>query len=216
MAIGLYLVPLTLRTVTNTEYGIWLTVASFLSWFSFFDIGLGNGLRNKLAEALAGNDQQRAREYISTTYAVLTAIALLLTVLFGMVYRYIPWREVFNAPAEVASDLTILVPAVFLLFMVQFVLQLIITVLLADQRPAITNLISLGGTVLTLGGVWAIQQLHQGSVLTLGVVFMLSPVIVLWCTHLYQYRTTYRNIAPAWRYVRTHLAASLTSIGGQF
>ncbi|MDE5975352.1 MAG: hypothetical protein K2G69_02250, partial [Muribaculaceae bacterium] len=45
------LVPLTLGYLRPVEYGIWMTLSSILVWINYFDIGLGNGLRNKLAEA---------------------------------------------------------------------------------------------------------------------------------------------------------------------
>ena len=53
IAISLILVPLTIHYVNPTKYGIWLTLSSMVSWFGFFDIGFGNGLRNKFAEAKA-------------------------------------------------------------------------------------------------------------------------------------------------------------------
>lgn len=49
--IGFYMVPLTIGYVDKEQYGVWLTLSSVVGWFSFFDIGLGNGLRNKLAVA---------------------------------------------------------------------------------------------------------------------------------------------------------------------
>src|SRR5438876_10388425 len=51
--IGMIMVPMTINYVNPTQYGIWLTLSSMISWFSFFDIGLGNGLKNKLAAANA-------------------------------------------------------------------------------------------------------------------------------------------------------------------
>jgi len=51
--ISFLLIPLTLDYLNPYEYGIWLTLNSVLSWVYLFDIGLGNGLRNRLAEALA-------------------------------------------------------------------------------------------------------------------------------------------------------------------
>ena len=48
IAISLILVPLTINYINPYRYGIWLTLSSVVSWFSFFDIGLTNGLRNKL------------------------------------------------------------------------------------------------------------------------------------------------------------------------
>ena len=45
--VHLLLVPLTLGYLNAYEYGIWLTLNSILAWINSFDIGLGNGLRNK-------------------------------------------------------------------------------------------------------------------------------------------------------------------------
>ena len=52
IAISLILVPLTIHYVNPTQYGIWLTLSSIIGWFAFFDIGFGNGLRNKFAEEI--------------------------------------------------------------------------------------------------------------------------------------------------------------------
>src|ERR1700755_3062645 len=61
IAISLILVPLTIHYVNPTQYGIWLTLSSIIGWFAFFDIGFGNGLRNKFAEAIAKDDHVLAR-----------------------------------------------------------------------------------------------------------------------------------------------------------
>ena len=67
LLIYLLLVPVTLGYLNPYEYGIWLTLNSILAWINSFDIGLGNGLRNKLAEAIAKDDKVLARKYVSTT-----------------------------------------------------------------------------------------------------------------------------------------------------
>jgi len=216
MGLGFVLVPLTLRTVTVSEYGIWLTVASFIGWFSFFDIGLGNGLRNKFAEALAKNQRELARVYVSTTYTVMLVIAATLSAIFFTVQSFIQWQNFFNAPDSSASDLMLLIPIVFLLFAIQFVIQLIITILLADQRAAITNVIGLFGTILTVIGILFLERLNAGSVLTLGIVFMASPVIVLCVTHVVMFTGRYRDLAPSFRYVNFRHAKELANLGSQF
>jgi len=58
ISINLILVPLTITYINPSRYGIWLTLSSLVALFSFFDIGLSNGLRNKLAEAKAKGDIQ--------------------------------------------------------------------------------------------------------------------------------------------------------------
>ena len=64
------------------ENGVWLTISSVLLWIDNLDIGLGNGLRNKLAVYMARKDTEKAREMVSSTFAMLamiiTPVALLL------------------------------------------------------------------------------------------------------------------------------------------
>ena len=47
LLISLLYVPLLLHSMNAVNYGIWLTLTSLIAWISMFDIGLGNGLRNK-------------------------------------------------------------------------------------------------------------------------------------------------------------------------
>ena len=75
--VSLLNVPLAIRYVDSMQYGVWLTLSAMFTWFTLFDIGFGNGLKNKLTEALAKGDDTRARAYVSTTYfavAVISAI----------------------------------------------------------------------------------------------------------------------------------------------
>lgn len=45
-------------------------------WLSFFDVGLGNGMRNYMTQAISANDYKTARAYLSTTLCVLTLISI--------------------------------------------------------------------------------------------------------------------------------------------
>ena len=58
--IVLLLVPVTLHCLGEYKNGIWLTISSLLLWIDNMDIGLGNGLRNKIAEYMAHNEVTRA------------------------------------------------------------------------------------------------------------------------------------------------------------
>lgn len=72
--ISLQVVPLTINYVNPTQYGIWLTLSSIIAWLSYFDLGFAHGFRNRFTEAIAKNDIKSAKEYVSTTYAVLSII----------------------------------------------------------------------------------------------------------------------------------------------
>lgn len=97
VAISLVLLPLTINYVNPAQFGIWLTLSSIMVWAAFFDLGLGNGLRNKLATALATNNYELARIYVSTTYAVLLIVLSVFFLLFYLINPYINWTSVLNS-----------------------------------------------------------------------------------------------------------------------
>ena len=90
------LVPLTINFLNPTNYGIWLVITSFISWFTFFDIGLGHGLRNKFAIAKANGDFKLAKAYISSAYFSIALISISILLLFIIVNLFIDWTIVFN------------------------------------------------------------------------------------------------------------------------
>src|SRR5665647_2463811 len=105
IAISLILVPLTIHYINPTQYGIWLTLSSIIGWFAFFDIGFGNGLRNKFAESVAKGQFKLARIYVSTTYAVLSIIIFFILLLFFCINPFLNWAKILNTPANMANEL---------------------------------------------------------------------------------------------------------------
>ena len=86
--VNLMLIPITINYVNADNYGIWLTVSSIISWMSFFDIGINNGLKNKFAEAKAMNNEVLIQKYVSTTYFVLALIFVPLMILLLIANTY--------------------------------------------------------------------------------------------------------------------------------
>ena len=107
------LVPLTIKFLDTENYGIWLTLSSFIAWFSFFDIGLGHGLRNKFAEAKAKGDSRLAKGYVSTAYYTLGTLSLVFLCLSLIISYYIDWTKIFNTSVALHQPLQVLMPIVF-------------------------------------------------------------------------------------------------------
>lgn len=209
-------VPLTLNYIDQTRYGVWLTLSSILGWFTFFDIGLGNGLRNKFAESLANNDKKSARIYVSTTYAMISMIILPVIIIFYFLYPHINWGYVFNTTPDLNNELSILVLFVFSFFCLQFILKIITTILTADQKPAIANLVGTSGAVLSLIAIIILIKTTKGSLLYLGLAFSISPVIVLIAITIMLFSKQYKQYKPSFRLVEMKYAKSLMSLGIQF
>ena len=91
-------VPLLLNSLSSDKYAIWLTLTSIVSWISMLDIGLGNGLRNKLSEALAKENFLLAKIYVSTGYGCLSFFVLIILFFFCLFFKCINWVDsILNA-----------------------------------------------------------------------------------------------------------------------
>ncbi|MFC4477162.1 lipopolysaccharide biosynthesis protein [Flavobacterium chungangensis] len=216
IVIGLLLVPMTINYVSSMQYGIWLTISSLIGWMSFFDIGMGNGLRNKLAESLALNEFQLAKIYVSTTYACLLIISLGLFVFFCFLNPYIDWQTFLNIPESVKDDISLAVLIIFGSFCVQFVVQLINTILTAAHKPAIAGLLLLIGQVCVLITIYIMTKTIQGNLMVLVLALTMSPVIILTLASLYFYKTKLKNIAPAFSHVDFNYSKKIFQVGGHF
>lgn len=53
MASSFLAIPLMIGYLGQEQFGVWSTLLTVISWVVFFDLGVGNGLRNKVAESLA-------------------------------------------------------------------------------------------------------------------------------------------------------------------
>ena len=173
------LVPLTINYLDTENYGIWLTLSSFIAWFSFFDIGLGNGLRNKFAEAKANGDLTLARAYVSSAYFTIGSVCLFLMIAFICINFFINWTLVFNADFKLQKELGLLMPIVFSFFCLQLVAKLITTIYAADQHHSMQGRINFFVSVLSLLVLWIIIHTLESSLLLFGLIYSALPVFIL-------------------------------------
>ncbi|HEY5124205.1 MAG TPA: MATE family efflux transporter, partial [Ignavibacteria bacterium] len=214
--ISLLLVPLTIHYVNPTRYGIWLTLSSIIGWLGFFDIGFGNGMRNKLAEAIAKGENELARTYVSTTYGILGIIIGTVLVIFVCINPFLNWSKILNTPADMAGELGVLALIVFVFFCLQFVLQLITTVLTANQEPAKASLFNFLGSLFSLLIIFILTKTTNGNLIYLGTILSVTPVLVLVVSSLWFYNHGYKNYAPSIKYVKFNYARDLMTLGLKF
>ncbi|MDK2788039.1 MAG: hypothetical protein PWP07_1264 [Epulopiscium sp.] len=210
------LVPLTIDFVDVKTYGIWLTLSSIIGWASFFDVGLGHGLRNRFAKAIALNEQEKAKHYVSSAYFVLFAIILVLAVIFTIANPYINWSTVLAAPLDMKQSLTIVAAIVVYSFLLQLLLKLITSLLLAKQWSAKASLVSLIGNTLSLSIIYLATKTTNGSLLVLALIFSTIPTLVLLFYNIYYFNTSFKFYKPSFFYVRLGDIKALFGLGALF
>lgn len=216
IVISLILVPLTIDYINPTKYGIWLTLSSIIAWFSFFDIGFGNGLRNKLAETKANGDFYKGKIYVSTTYAILTLIFSFVLILFIIINKYLNWSIILNAPIEMNYELSKLAIIIFTFFCIQIVLKVINIILISDQKPAKAAFFDMLGQSLALVLIFILTKTTKGSLLYLGFIYSSTPIIILIISTFWFFRKSYKHYAPSLKSIEFKYAKDLMKLGIKF
>ena len=217
IGISLLYVPLLLHTLEAPQYGVWLTLTSIVTWISLMDIGLGNGLRNKLVDSLAKNDLQRSRMYVSSAYAAMICIVAILIVVFLSVDQIIVWQRLLNIDTISENDLKQLVDVVIIAFCTQLILQLLTSILFAFQKPAVSSTITMLNNMLSFIAVFIVVKVfHESSLLRLGTIIALVPVLNLTIASIIFFVFSHPELRPSFKSVEVSSLQDILSIGVKF
>lgn len=151
MLLSLISMPLYMNYFENNILlGVWFTMHTVLSWILVFDLGIGNGLRNHLTTALAQNDRDNARAYISSAYIMFGAFVAALSLLVLGLSHVVSWNSILNVPEHVIhpADLHRGVNITLVGIIFSFILRLINPVLYALQKSALPNFLAFVGSLL--------------------------------------------------------------------
>lgn len=213
--ISLILVPLTLSYLTSYEYGVWLTLSSVMTWIYVLDIGLGNGLRNRLSEALALNDMELAKIYVSTAFYSLLLIVFLVYLIFLLLQHWVDWNVILNITGDRVANINSIVTIVFAFFCCSFVLKIIGNIYMAYQQSAINDLLSLLGNFLSFILIYLCTIFIPSSLEKVAFIFSGAPVVVFLIAYPITFKK-YKSIRPSLKFVRIKYFKELMSLGTQF
>ena len=213
----LMIVPLTINYVNPTKYGIWLTLSSIIAWIGFFDLGFGNGMRNKVAEAKAKGNVELARQYVSTTYFAIGAIVLCLFVVVQILNLFLSWPNILKVDEVYTKELRDVFAIITLFFCLNMIFKLFKSLLTADQKPGVVAWIEVAGQILSLLAIYLLTKLSEGSLLKLAIFYSGIPTITIILVSAYAYRfTSYKEYAPHLKYVKRGQIKDILNIGIQF
>jgi O-antigen/teichoic acid export membrane protein len=214
--IVLLMVPATLHCLGEYKNGIWLTISSMLLWIDNMDIGLGNGLRNKVAEYMAHGEHERTRSLISSTFAMLTCIIIpILLVLLLLIAVGDPYT-VFNATPSKVAHLDQVLMVTVTLVCTSFIFKLIGNFYMGMQLPAISNLLIALGQTLALIGTYIVLYSGSHSLMLIAIVNTVSPLLVYLLAYPYTFIYKYPHLRPSFRLIDFKEAKAVINVGVQF
>jgi len=214
-AIFLLLVPLTLHCLGAYENGVWLTISGILIWIDNMDIGLGNGLRNKLAFYLANNNIDKAREVVSSTYFMLMLIIIPTTALLILIINNINAYSVID-PQHVVKDLNKIISIALILVCSTFIFKFIGNFYQGMQLPAMSILLTTIGHTLILIGTYYLYKTDSHSLMDIVLINTISPLLVYLIAYPYTFLIRYKALRPTFTAFSWESVRDLFFIGVRF
>ena len=218
--VALFTTPAYIAYFSNNEVlGLWFTLLSVLSWILNCDMGIGNGLRNKLVEAMSDGDEGRQRTLVTSSYAFLVAISVVVMAVVALLSGVVNWNDVFNISQEVIPRDMLLaaVATVILAVCLQMVLNLIVSILYALQLAFVSGVLNLATNVLMLCySLVSVAIGTSGSLLNMAVAYLLAVNLPLLVTTVIVFLRIAPQLKPGLSYVDWRQAASVLRLGVAF
>lgn len=203
----------------NSALGLWFTILSVLSWMLTFDLGIGNGLRNKLVESISKKDNEATKKYISSSYILTGILTLILIIASFILLPYLNWNTILNISKLQIDEKTLLyvIQIIFSGILLQFFLRLINSVLFAIQKSAITNLLSLISVMLQ---VLFVIFIKTGNLMTdfinLAWVQTITVNVPLLITTIIIFSRDLKKSLPSLKFYNSKIAFDVLKLGGGF
>lgn len=216
IAVQLMMVPLTLHCLGVYENGIWLTISSMLVWIDNLDAGLGNGLRNKLAEYIAKDDYENARRSVSSTLFMLVAFIVPVSLVINLWIWNADTYSFFNVDPHIVGNLNKILSCSAIFVCSTFIFKFIGNFYMGLQMPAVNNLLGCLGQTLALIGTFVVYMSGSHSLLYIAIVNTVAPLLVYLISYPITFGRRYPHLSPSFKYVDIQSAVSLFKMGIKF
>lgn len=217
IGISLMYVPLMLTYLSPAQFGLWVTITSVINWLRLFDVGIGNGLRFHLASSLAVSNMDKAKELVSTTYAIIGSIFVAVWLLFLVVNPLINWQSLLNSDLISSSEYMKIMMIAVTAIVFTFILDLVKILYAAHGDTATGNILQLLSSTLSLIGIYLLSVFTLKGQLDLAVaVVALSPLVVYIIATLYTFGKKYTAIRPSLNFVKLKNSKDLFNLSAKF
>ncbi len=209
------LIPIMIDYVGEVRFGVWATMYAVLMWIIFFDLGLGNGLRNQVAHALARDDRQQASSLISTGYVVVGIISLVVLLLLAGAVPLLDWQSIFNVSTVPERELSISILVIGFFVILNFWLALVKNIYHAVQKTGLTVFHQFLANFLALFFIYLFRYFFSPSIIVLAFVYGLALFLSSLVMNLWFFGHNLDLMPKVSKFDRDNIA-KLTGLGFQF
>ena len=84
--IGLVLTPFIIRSLGDSEYGLYILIGGVIGYISILDLGLNNAIIRYVSKYRAENDKSGEESFLATTMVIYGIISVVVVLIGGFIY----------------------------------------------------------------------------------------------------------------------------------
>ena len=214
---NLLLVNILFNGLGSDLFSIWIIITSLIAWTSFFDLGLGNGLRNSLSVALGKKLYTKASILVSTAYFIIFIVAACACFLIVSIIPILDLNNILSIDNKLISpeDLNSAITIITIGFAIRLFTGLINSIYYAIQRPSVVDYVEMTVKLLQILIVFLLQQYSVLSIIDLswifGIIVFVTPGIFSLITFI-----KLKEIKLKTEYIKLSHAPELLQTGFKF
>jgi len=215
IGVSLVSVPLALNYLGQERYGLWLTLNSIIAYLNIADLGLGAGLRNRVAEARGHDQAEQTGRLVSTAFATMLAGGLGIAVLGAALTWLAPLGQWFHiSTVQIEWELRSTLSVIVLTFAYLLPVRMITSAQDGFQESYLGGLWSIGGSLMSLVALLLVIAL-QGNMIMLALAsFLLAQLMNL--ANIWHFFKRHPEARLSWNKIEPAIIRPLFALGWQF
>ena len=208
-------VSLQLKILGTELYGVWATLLSIVTWIVFFDLGIGNGLKNYLTKAISSDNIVEAKNYIATGYVTVMVISFIFFAVILLLANIYNLNEVFNTNVLSESQLKKAVILLFLFICIHFILGFVKQFIFAVQKNSLNDMEQCLFFFILFCGLWTLSFSKTANIFDIIIIYggaLIIGKVVLTLLFFYLYKT----LIPSFNCIKKSIIFKLINLGGVF
>lgn len=214
--VSLVTLPLTVRYLGPTEYGVWVTISTTVVMLSVLDLGIANTLTNFISEAFSRDDRVMAQSYFATAFWLTVLITCVIGAGGALVWRWVDWGALFHLEDPLLVMHARVCVAISLgFFLVSLPLNLANRVLGGYQQVHISNYFAMGNSVLGLIAIITVVAV-KGTIIHLMIGYCAAMLTGTVAMNVWLFAWQKPWISPTVRKVERSMVQALFTQGFLF
>lgn len=207
--IGFINIRIAISYLGSDLYGIWATIISMVNWINLTDLGIGNGVRNKLTEALANENKEEAQEIVSTAYVTVTLITVVVMIISLNIINILSRKNI------VFPEIILPIKITLIGFCINFILGLGRNIAYSTHRSGLVTICQFITSLGTVSGTYILSLATQSNLnlyaINSSLALLISNIILT-----YIVMKNREEVRPNFKYFSFNKIKSILNLGIKF